>query len=112
MLPKEHRLPLRFELHRVQKEGKPYQFSLFGLLVTKSDSPISRFAFIVSKKIHKKATKRNRIKRLLREAVRSFLPKIKPGFDVVFLVKKGILEKDFKTVQSAVEKSFKKAGLL
>lgn len=112
MLPQKHRLFLRKELHRIQKEGKVYQFTFFGLLMVKSDSPISRFAFIVSNKIHKRATKRNRIKRLLRESIRSLLPKINPGFEVVFLTKKGILGKDFQTVQSAVRSSFKKIGLL
>lgn len=112
MLPKKNRLFLRKELHRIQKEGKVYQFPFFGLLVAKSDSPISRFAFIVSNKIHKRATKRNRIKRLLRESVRSLLPKINPGFEVVFLTKKGILGKDFQGVKSAVEKSFRTIGLL
>lgn len=112
MLPKKYRLPLRYELHRIQKEGEVYQFPLFALLVAKSNLNFSRFAFIVSNKIHKKANKRNRIKRLLRESVRSFLPKVKPGFDLVFLAKKRILGEDFQTIQSAVEKSFKKTGLL
>ena len=112
MLPKQHRLFLRKELHRIQKEGKVCQFPLFGLLVAQGDASVSRFAFIVSKKIHKRAVKRNRIKRLLRESVRSFLPKINPGYEVVFLVKKRVLEKDFQAVKSAVKKSFERIGLL
>lgn len=112
MLPKQYRLPLRTELHRVQKEGEVFHFPYFGLLIAKNDLNLSRFAFIISKKIHKRATKRNRIKRLLRESVQLFLARIKPGFDAVFLVKKRILAKDFQTLQSAVEKSFKKTGLL
>ena len=112
MLPKEYRLPLRTELHRVQKEGKVYHFPYFGLLLAKNNLNLSRFAFIVSNKIHKRATKRNRITRLLRESVRLLLPKIKPSFEVVFLVKKIILGKDFQEVQSAVKSSFQKTGLL
>ena len=112
MLSKKHRLPLRYELHRVQKEGEVYQFPYFALLLARNNLGFSRFAFIVSNKIHKRATKRNRIKRLLRESVRSFLPITKPGFDGVFLAKKSILGKDFKTTQSAVNQAFEKTGLL
>jgi len=112
VLPKKYRLPLRTELHRVQKEGKIYHFPYFSLLLAKNNLNLSRFAFIVSNKIHKRATKRNRIKRLLRESIRLLLPKIKPGFEAVFLTKKRILGKDFQIIQSEVKKSFKKVGLL
>lgn len=112
MLPPKYRLPLRDELHQIQKNGEVYQFPLFGLLVGKKKLSLSRFGFIVSNKIHKRATKRNKIKRLLRESVQKLLPKIKPGFAVVFLVKKGILDKDFKAIQLAVKTAFKKTGLL
>lgn len=112
MLPKKYRLPLREELHQIQKKGGVYQFPLFGLLVAKNKLSLSRFGFIVSNKIHKKAFKRNRIKRLFRESVRLLLPKVNPGFDVVFLAKKRILDKEFKAIQLAVKTAFKKIGLL
>jgi len=117
MLPKKHRLSLRKELRRVQKEGKIYHFPFFGLLVNKEleiekQRLESRFAFIVSKKIHKKAVKRNRIKRLLRESVQLLLPKTKPGFEILFLVKKTIVDQDFKTVSQSVAESFKKIRAL
>lgn len=112
MLSKKYRLPLREELHQIQKEGETYQFPLFGLLVAKNKLSVSRFGFIVSNKIHKRATKRNKIKRLLRESVQKLLPKIKPGFEVVFLVKKGILDKEFKAIQLAVKTAFKKTEII
>ena len=112
MLPKEYRLPLRTELHRVQKAGKVYHFPYFGFLVAKSDLPVSRFAFIVSEKIHKRATKRNRVKRLLRESVKSLLSKTEPGFDVVFLAKKRISDQDYSLISAAVKKAFEKTKIL
>jgi len=48
----------------------------------------------------------------LRETVRLLLPKIKPGYLVVFLAKKAILEVDFKTISREVEKIFQNAKLL
>ncbi len=114
MLPKPHRLTLKTELQRLQKEGKIFHSPLFGLLVGRQPIPIgvSRFGFIISKKIHKLAVKRNRIKRLLREAVKGFLPQVKPGSDAVFLAKKKILHQELPVVQTEVQAVFKKAGLL
>jgi ribonuclease P protein component len=112
MLPKQHRFPLRLEFNRLRKEGKLFQGKLFSLLISHSKRQPSRFAFIVSTKIHKKATKRNRAKRLLREAVRSLLPKIKPGFDGVFLAKKAIIDNKLIEVKKETEKIFRQAGLI
>lgn len=110
MLPKKFRLQ-KFE--EIKKKGKLFQFPLFGgLVLPQKEKNNSRFAFVVSSKISKKATERNRAKRLLSEAVRSFLPKIKSGFDVVFFAKKLIVGKEFVEIKNEVERIFKKANLL
>ncbi len=73
---------------------------------------ISFFAFIFSKKLDKKAVRRNKVKRRLNEAVRQLLPKIKTGLAIVFLPKKEIMELDYQEILKKTEQSFKKAGLL
>lgn len=116
MLPRKHRLPLRTDLVRVQEEGKLFQGRLFSLLVSSQSSALrpqpSRFAFIISTKIHKRAAKRNQARRLLIEAIRSLLPKIKPGFDCVFLAKKAIIGKELIEIKKETEKLFQKAHLI
>lgn len=114
MLAKQNRLSLRKELHRIQKEGKIFHFPLFSLLAGQrlEANGESRFGFIVSNKIHKKATKRNRVKRLLREAVQMMLPEMEPGFDIVFLARKKILEQDWQAIKAAVEVAFREARIL
>ena len=116
MLPRKHRLPLRTELTRVQEEGKLFQGRLFSLLVSGQEpvdrSQPSRFAFIISTKIHKRAVKRNRVRRFLIEAIRSLLPKIKPGFDCVFLAKKAIVGKGLIEIKKETERLFKKTKLI
>ena len=72
----------------------------------------SRFGFIISTKIHKRAVKRNRAKRLLSEAIFALSPKIKPGFDVVFLAKKKIVEANLEEVKIEVKRLFAKAGMV
>ncbi len=113
MLPKEYRLPLRKELNSLKKKGKIFQGRLFGLLVGPgAKDKNSAFGFIISNKIHKRANKRNRARRLLGEAIYSFLPQIKKGYAGVFLAKKGIIEADFEEVKKEVSLLFKKAHLL
>jgi len=113
MLPRKHRFPLRTELTRVQEEGELFQGRLFSLLVAKGEkAKPSRFAFIISTKIHKRAVRRNRARRLLIEAIRSLLPKINPGFDCVFLAKKAIVGKELPEIKKETERLFQKAGLI
>lgn len=112
MLPRKYRFPLRTELVRVQEEGKLFQGRLFSLLVAKNEGfKPSRFGFIISTKIHKRATKRNRARRLLVEAIRNLLPKIKPGFDCVFLAKKAIVGKKLTEIKKETKKLLCKARL-
>jgi ribonuclease P protein component len=112
MLSKQHRLPLRTDLVQVKKRGKLFQGKLFSLLVReRNDSQPSRFGFIISAKIHKRAVRRNRAHRLLTEAIRPLLPKIKPGFDSVFLVKRKIIGKELSEIKESTERIFKKANL-
>jgi ribonuclease P protein component len=106
MLPKQYRLPLRTEFKRIKKNGRLFSGKFFSLLIAPQPQT-SRFAFIISKKIHQKATKRNKARRLLVEAVRSILPQIKPGFDFVFLVKKTIVGKELSEIKKEVKKIFK-----
>lgn len=115
MLPKQYRLPLKTEFTRVKKVGRVFAGQFFGLLVapqlpeTKNNfSRLSagqaRIAFIVSKKIHLKAFRRNRVRRLMREAVRALLPNFRPGWDFVFLAKRTILDKTLKEIKAEIER--------
>lgn len=110
MLPKSYRFPLSTEFGRIKKEGQMINGSLFGLLIAKGYG--TRFGFVISTKIDKRAVARHRVKRLLAEAVRANLKKIKPGYDFVFLAKKSVVGKSFEEVKKEVEIHLKKAELL
>lgn len=117
MLPKTYRLSLRSEWRKIKRKGQVFSAPLFNLIVDKKGNTevrekASQFGFIVSTKISKKATVRNYLKRLLREVVRSFFPRIKPGFGVVILGKKSLIGKDFGEIKKETEKLFKKAKIL
>ena len=112
MLPKIHRLPLRTELNRVKKQGKIVSGNFFSLLFTvRSQTAVPRFAFIVSKKIDKRATVRNRVRRLFSESVREILPEVKKGVDGAFLAKRSAANQKFSIIRTDVEGVFRKSGL-
>lgn len=110
MLPKPHRLP-SLEIRSVLRSGKRVTTPELQLVYRINRTPLSRFAFIVSTGIDKRATARNRIRRLLRESVHHALGSIKPGWDGVMVVKK-ILPSEFLSVDGMVQELFRRAGLL
>lgn len=114
MLPKQHRLSLRTGLKKVKKQGTLIQGDLFSLLISRQQGikQPSRFGFIISTKIHKKAVKRNRVKRLLSEAIQGLLLKIEPGFETVFLVRKKVIDASLSEIEKGVKKLFIEAGVM
>lgn len=58
-----------------------------------------------------KAHMRNRAKRLIREAYRSFAPNIKDGMNIIFAARVKTASAKYETVKSAMNECFEKAGL-
>ncbi|MBE7704468.1 MAG: ribonuclease P protein component [Cyanobacteria bacterium SIG29] len=78
----------------------------FGKEKTKSDLD-TKFGFVVSKKIHKRAVVRNRIKRLMRENVRLLLKENKINnvnkyLSVICVAKKDAIGKDFGIMKNSL----------
>lgn len=112
MLPKINRLTKKKDLERVFKKGKGVKEGLLILRTVKNNLDNSRFGFIVSKKVSKKASLRNKVKRRLRDLVRGKLKKIKKGKDNLLVALPGLETKSFRDIKETVDKLFKKAGLI
>lgn len=112
MLKKELRIRKQKDFDRIFSSGSFFSEGFLSAKVAKNDFGFSRFAFIVSNKISRKAHERNRIKRLLRESVRMSLSNIKQGFDIVFIVKANVSEKTMDEAKVAVDRLLKRSGLL
>ncbi len=112
MLPKKYRLTKENDFKIIVKQGKSFFIKELGIKYFKNNLDYSRFGFIVSTKIDKRATVRNKIKRRLREIVYQNLSKIKPGFDILILTKPEIKNLDFLQLKEKLEKIFKKIGFL
>lgn len=112
MLPKKFRLIKKRDFNRVHKFGEFFCQDFLAIKLIKNNQKILRFGFLVSLKISKKATVRNKIKRRLRESVRLKLKKIKSGFDIVIFVRPEIAKKDYWEIDGAINKILGKAKLL
>ena len=71
----------------------------------------SRFGFSVSRYIGG-AVKRNRVKRLMREAVRSRIEQIAPGYDLVFIARNPICSASSGDIHHSITKLLDRVGLL
>lgn len=112
MLPKQNRLKKKKDFERVFKKGQGAREDFLFLKFTKNNLKVSRFGFVVSQKISKKATLRNKTKRRLRDAVRMKLPGIKPGFDGAWVALKGLELESFPETKKTIDRILKKAKLL
>lgn len=80
--------------------------------VRENHLPHSRFGVVVGLKVHKKAVRRNLVKRRIREILRTNLPKIKPGYDVMVMTQPKSVETEYTELETQVLSCLKKLGLL
>lgn len=90
-LPKTYRFTSKKEFDFVKKNGKIIHAPLFSSLVLEDkNATIPKFGVIVSKRIDKKAVVRNRVRRIIYEAVRLLLPEVRQNIRVIFLAKQAV----------------------
>lgn len=111
MLAKINRLP-GYKIPLVLASRMTFHSPLFTLKVKPSSLKISQVGFIVSKKTAKKAVNRNRLKRLLREALKSNLKNLKPNHDLLFLAKPAIKNQSLSQITSQIIATLKQSNLL
>ena len=99
------------DFDRIFKQKKVFGNKHFTLLYRKNGLEENRYAFVVSKKVSKKAVVRNKIRRRLKNYMILQKDLINPGYDMVFLTKPGISEVDYATMTRSVDHLFYKTDL-
>ena len=114
MLLKGNRLKNKKDFERIFKQGKGFKQDFLFLKIIENNLEKTRFGFIVSKKISKKAVTRNKIKRQLREIIRHKLKQgqVKKGIDGAFVALQGIDSKEFGEIKENAGKLLRKAKIL
>jgi ribonuclease P protein component len=88
--PPEKRLRRRAEFERVFRRGRRLDGPYFLLIALANGGPADRLGVTVSRKVGKAAV-RNRARRLVRESFRRRREASVASFDLVLIVKKGIV---------------------
>jgi len=107
---KKYRLRKNSDFQYTYKKGRSLGHPLLVMIFRKTNNSNVRVGFSITKKFGK-AVKRNRIKRQLREIIRSRLDNINRGYDIIFVVRKEAAGALYKDLESAVHNLLKRGKL-
>ena len=116
MLKKQNRITSTFEYNITRKYGRHYRGDFFHIFILKPKDYTgpTKVGIVISNRFDKRSTKRNRIKRLFREAVRNNfdkLDKIDTGLWVVIQPKFNSFNKTYEEICLELNKVLQKASL-
>ena len=108
MLKRVYRMQKKSNFRTVFAQGISYP-SRYVVIYIFKQSP-TKYGFIASKKVGN-AVKRNRAKRLLREAVRLNLAGLKNEYQMILIARGTIINASFEEVEKSVISIWKRAGI-
>src|SRR4030042_1044735 len=112
MVPKNNRLKKEKDFGKVLRSGRKIKEEFLILKLARTGGARTRFGISVSKKISKKATVRNKIRRRMASACAFYLDRVDPGWDIVLFTLPGVEIKKFSEIKTSAEKPFLKAGIM
>ncbi|MEB3295456.1 MAG: ribonuclease P protein component [Synechococcales bacterium] len=128
-LPRAYRLKQRRAFDKVYQQGKRRRAAHLHLVAWKrpcrpsisnpgnsgeaiDPAPPSQIGISISRKVSKRAVVRNRIKRQIRAAFRQLLPRLKPGWLLIVVVRSEAIECDYWQFLQELEKLLAEAEVL
>ena len=112
MLRKLNRITRDKDFKKIFKRSKKIDTKNLVIRVVKNETREqkgSRFGFVVSNKVNKRATRRNALKRRLRAAIREIMSSIDSNIDVVILVKSDFqYPYEYQDIKKQIEEGLKK----
>ncbi|HKL11437.1 MAG TPA: ribonuclease P protein component [Clostridia bacterium] len=98
------------EFKEIYSKGKSVGSRYIVLFYRKNRSDETRIGFTASKKVGN-SVKRNRARRLMKEAYRHIEPSIMEGYDIVAIARVTVNEADYKGVKESFLKALQRAGI-
>ena len=96
----------------MRRTGKSYAHPLVVLVAQASESQSQTRIGVAAGKTTGTAVKRNRAKRLLREAMRPLLPSIASGWDLILIARPKLVTATLAETRSALTNVLQRASLL
>jgi ribonuclease P protein component len=111
-MQRDRRLRATADFQRVHAEGRSWPHRLLILVAAprQVDGEPTRVGLIASKRVGP-AVVRNRVRRRLREAIRARQERIRPGWDLVVIVRRPATDATFAALATAVDVLLARAGL-
>ncbi len=110
-MQKKFRLTRSEDFKRVRRSGKSYAHPLVVLIVQAHTEPRVRVGVAAGRTVGT-AVCRNRAKRLLREAMRTLLPSIASGLDLILIARPGLPSATLEETRQALLALLQRAQIL
>ena len=110
-MQRKFRLTRSEDIKRVRRSGKSYAHPLLVLVVLAGDEGQLRVGVAANRAVGT-AVKRNRAKRLLREAIRTLLPTLPTGRDILLIARPPLVTCSIFEVREALLTLLRRAGLV
>jgi len=112
MFARFFRLTKEKDFDKIFNEGKKKYTKTIGILYLPNNLKNNRYGIIVSKKIAKKATTRNKIKRIIRSSLKKQEIFLKNGNDIIILAKPQSIDAKNDEIEENIDFCIKNIGLL
>lgn len=110
-MKRSSRLTRSEDIYRVRKQGKTFVHDAMVLGVTPNPFDHNRIAVIAGRSVGG-AVQRNLAKRRIRSAYHSLKAGVRPGYDLVLIARRPILDFAYSHLENALKKLLDQAGLL
>ena len=111
-MQKRFRLSRSEDFKRVRRTGKSYAHPLVVLVAQANETKDHLKVGIAAGKTTGTAIHRNRAKRLLREAMRTLMPSIASGWDLILIARPALVTATLADTRSALTNLLRRARLL
>ena len=112
---KDKRVTNRAEYLAIQSKGQKWHSKHFVACYRKAEEPgsaVSRLGVTITKKVDKRAVKRNLLRRRIKEIFRNSYESFSSPLEVVVIAKQGAMELDYEGIREEIFYLFKKIGLM
>lgn len=111
-MQRKFRLTRSEDFKRVRRSGKSYAHPLVVLIVQKNDQQPRVRVGVAAGRTAGTAVYRNRAKRLLREAMRTLIPDIASGSDLILIARPGLTSATLEDTRQALLSLLQRARIL
>ena len=99
------------DFERVAKHGQPFFVSEFGFKIAKNNLKTNRYGIVISLLTDKKAVVRNKLRRQIKDIISQNDPKVKKGYDLMFLSKESLKKLNFSQIREKIDFLYQKVDL-